>query len=440
MNLPQVTDLSEGELDPDFGDNGKVFLKTPDPEGQVFRLRGMVIDGQGNTYIAGDVLRATGRSDYCCVKLDARGNLDTTFGKAGYVTGRFDDDNAGMTHSSAESPVMLDDGKLLLIGIFFDGSLKKSKALVRLNFDGSLDLEFGQQGKVIIDLQDESNLLRTSREPCRFDAQSPDAILRSTVLPDGRILLHESVRWGSDRTTTAVIRLSPNGVLDDSFGEKGIVQISHPNFAHTLLTDLLAKQDGTYVLAGFAHNKDLNPASALLTRLTHTGEIDTTFADAGYRLITPERNSSDYLTHTLIAQPNRRLLAVGRTSGAQVSGLMISREADGSENIQFNRGEPLQTRLDGYETIWHGASIMSNGKILLFGQVNPTGTPKHVVARFIDDGTLDTSYANGKGWRMFALDRGFREAAAFSQSKVTFFASVIVAGTTTYCVARGLIG
>jgi uncharacterized delta-60 repeat protein len=439
MNLQQTpTNVSQGRLDPDFGDNGKVILETPDPLDQQLLMRGLLVDTLGNTYIAGDVLRSTRRSDYCCVKLDARGNLDKTFGKAGYVTGRFDDDNGGITHSLAQEIVELDDGKLLLIGIFFDGDLKLSKALVRLNSDGSLDLEFGQQGKVIINLKGESKRLRSSNEPSRFAAQSPSESLRSTVLPDGRIILHEHVGWGG-KTTTAVIRLSSSGVLDDTFGENGIVQISYPDFPHTYLNDLLAKQDGTYVLAGYVSNNNLTAASGLLTRLTHAGEIDTSFADNGYHLVTPEQSHFDFFIEKLVAQTNRRLLALGDTYDGGVAGLLVSREADGSVNIQFNRGRPLLTQLDGHQTVWHSASILGNGKILVFGEVNISGTTSHVVARFIDDGTLDTSYANGKGWRMFDIGEAFRDAVGFTEGKVTFLGSVVFEGRYEYCVARGLI-
>ncbi|MCL9803672.1 delta-60 repeat domain-containing protein [Pseudomonas sp. AKS31] len=441
MNLQQTPiTVSQGELDPAFGENGKVFLKTPDPLDQSFDMRGLLVDEEGNTYITGDILRSTRRTDYCCVKLDARGNLDKAFGTAGYVAGRFDSDNGGMTHSHAHEIVKLGDGKLLLIGSFFDGSLKKSKALVRLNADGSLDLGFGEQGKVIIDLGDESKLLRKSRGPSRFAAQSQGENSRSTVLADGRIVLHETVGWSFAKTTSAVIRLSATGDLDDSFGKHGIVQISHPDFSHTELNDLLAKKDGTYVLAGHAYNDDFNSVSALLTRLTDAGEIDTSFADDGYRLVTPEQNDLDFLIGKLVAQTNRRLLAVGWTYGGGVAGLLISREADGSKNIQFNGGEPLQTRLDGYQTTWHCASIKHDGKILVFGLVQTSDTPSYVVARFIDDGTLDTSYANGKGWRTFPIGEAFLDAASFTEDKVTFLGQVIVAGRPAYCVARGLIG
>lgn len=440
MNLQQTPiNVSVDYLDPEFGDDGKVFLQTPDPLDQEFSMRGLFVDASGNTYISGDVLRSTARSDYCCVKLDSRGKLDTAFGTAGYVNGRFDDDNGGVTHSHAHEIVKLDDGKLLLVGIFFDGSLNKSKALVRLNPNGSLDADFGHQGKVIIDLKDESKLLHRSRRPALLAAQPTGQNLRSTVLPDGRILLHEHVGWGFEKTTTAIIRLSAQGALDESFGENGIVHISHPEFSHTLLNDLLAKQDGTYVLAGDVHNDDLNSVTGLLTRLTHTGEIDTSFAGEGYELVTPAHTHTDFHVEKLIGQTNRRLLTVGSTYGGDVAGLLVSREADGSKNIQFNSGEPLQTRLGGYQTIWHSASIMSNGKILVCGLVQTSGPASCVIARFIDDGKLDTSYANGKGWRMFAIGQAFRDAASFTEDKVTFLGSVDVAGRRNYCVARGLI-
>ncbi|MFJ2528837.1 hypothetical protein [Pseudomonas helmanticensis] len=441
MNLPQTqTSMSQGALDPAFGDNGKVFLKPPDTQDQAFDMRGLFVDALGNTYIAGSILRSTGRSEYCCVKLDAQGNLDKKFGAAGYVIGHFGDDNGGLRNSHIHEIVKLDDGKLLLIGIFFDGNSNRLKALVRLNADGSLDLKFGQEGQVIIDLNDESKLLHKSHEPSRFAEQTQGENPRSTVLLDGRILLHELAHWGWEKTTTAVIRLSASGVLDDSFGKNGIVHISHPDFAHTELNDLLVKQDGTYVLAGHVYNDDLNADPALLTRLTDAGQIDTSFADHGYRLVTSEQNYLDFHIEKLVAQTNRRLLVVGQTHRGDVAGLLISREADGSKNIQFNGGEPLQTKLDRYQTTWHNASIMRDGKILVFGLISTSDTPSCVVARFIDDGNLDTSFANGKGWQMFAIGEGFRVGAGFTEDKVTFLGHVIVEGRREYCVARGLIG
>jgi hypothetical protein len=118
---------------------------------------------------------------------------------------------------------------------------------------------------------------------------------------------------------------------------------------------------------------------------------------------------------------------------------LISRESDGKPNIQFNAGKPLLSRLQGIDTLWLDASIQSSGHILVAGLSQVSSGFNHVIARFTDDGKLDTDFADGKGWRVFDLERGIWTGVAIGEGKMTFLGQRQVDGQRVQCVGRGLI-
>lgn len=78
-------------------------------------------------------------SGKCVVRYDANGELDPSFGKDGIKT------KAGIGNTN--SVVMQPDGKILLVGDYYDGS-KSSIYLSRLYTSGDIDSSFGTNGEV----------------------------------------------------------------------------------------------------------------------------------------------------------------------------------------------------------------------------------------------------------------------------------------------------
>lgn len=391
-----------------------------------------MVDKTGRTYIAGSIGQSTGNA-YYLIRLDINGVHDTQFGQNGYVTGQFEDGEG--SHSFANEIVEQADGKLLLIGSFFQASLKRAIGVVRLDVAGNLDPAFNKTGKVAVYLSDDDPAHQTHQQLLN-PTNSESGSQRSTVLPDGKIVLHTTVGRDGNKIATAVIRLLPDGTLDVEFNQGEIAYVLHPNFTHTELYDLLAKQDGTYVLAGCVRSN--HPYRAVLNRLTATGKIDDSFANDGFEVMDPVENSLSVNVLKVIGQTNKRLLSVGYTEPAH-HGVLISRESDGKPNIQFNAGEPLLSRLQGIDTLWLDASIQSSGHILVAGLSHLSSGFNYVIARFIDDGRLDTDFADGKGWRVFDMERGVWRGAAIAEGKLTFLGQRQVGGQRVPCVGRGLI-
>lgn len=174
----RVTQLhADGTRDVSFGTDGLLTLQPPET---LYSVQGLTSLADGSLLV-----RATGG----LLKYTAGGELDNHFGINGIL-----EFAKGMGGSDV---AVQDDGKILLASFtvsFTDFSLQ------RFNADGSLDLSFGNQGSVSVDMPGDY------------------AVANAVALQDdGRILLGGSAfaNGGSD---FAAVRLNADGSLDSTFG------------------------------------------------------------------------------------------------------------------------------------------------------------------------------------------------------------------------------
>jgi uncharacterized delta-60 repeat protein len=188
------------ELDPAFGTNG---ISQTD----------VLTAGYENQYGAG-AFTPSGRlvmvgtnpnmAEWRLVELNPDGTLADDFGEGGVV-----DLMPRQGWNSAHAVVVQPDGKILAGGgISSDrgpGNRYTHLAVVRFLPDGQRDWAFGNRGKVIV--------------PVRF---SLDEVVTSLALQrDGKILAAGFAR--TDTWRIALMRLLPDGRLDPSFGDGGLV-------------------------------------------------------------------------------------------------------------------------------------------------------------------------------------------------------------------------
>jgi uncharacterized delta-60 repeat protein len=190
----------DGSLDASFGSGGKIttaigsrnaaYAVALQPDGKIIAA--------GFTYIVGD-------GDIALVRYNPDGSLDTTFGTGGTI--RTSIGNSGEdVHGVALQP----DGKIVAAGSSLTvNESDRDFTLVRYNPDGSLDINFGNEGKIITNIQ---------------GTGSSDIARAVVVQPNGKIVVagHSSgigsaafalVRYNSDGSRTppsaAEARLRP---------------------------------------------------------------------------------------------------------------------------------------------------------------------------------------------------------------------------------------
>jgi uncharacterized delta-60 repeat protein len=185
---------------------------------------------------------------------NADGTLDTSFGDGGSV-----DMEEGMpkgNHDSYQIAIQ-PDGKIVSIGVFHRPDpvppVDLKFALTRLNADGTPDTSFGDGGYVFTDSPDAAGYL---------DGRC------LTLLPDGKILAA-----GNGEQGLAMARYNPDGSLDTTFGDHGVVfdTNSRGGYAHQIMTDA----NGKILVASDSWG------GATVTRYNPDGTPDTTFGQGG---------------------------------------------------------------------------------------------------------------------------------------------------------------
>jgi uncharacterized delta-60 repeat protein len=201
---------SSGILDSTFGTGGKVTT----PNGA---SAGVAVLSDGRILIAGESFEV--------LRFTTSGVLDTTFGGG--------DGRAGagapllsQCHGMAVQP----DGRIVLVGAIFDPGMALVEALVRFDFNGTLDPGFGTGGRV-------------AATPIPPGHRALDVTFRS----DGRVVTCGVI--GEGPTTGLLSRYQSDGTPDSSFGTAGRVVTDLPG--NTLsFAGLAIQSDGKIVVAG----------------------------------------------------------------------------------------------------------------------------------------------------------------------------------------------
>lgn len=167
------------------------------------------------------------------VKLDSDGNLDSNFGDNGIVLLTEVSDN-----NSAFTSTELADGKILIGGGDWIGNYKIF--LAKLNSDGSMDNTFGTNG-IVFDSTYSSNsteLFSTSN---------------SIVQSDGKIIVYGNYTGETNNNSTsyAIKRYNEDGSIDTNFGIEGLA-VAFLEEATTHSFSLEIDSDGNYVIIGNA--------------------------------------------------------------------------------------------------------------------------------------------------------------------------------------------
>jgi uncharacterized delta-60 repeat protein len=301
---------ANGSLDTGFGDDGVVTLPM-EAAGDSFPSVALQRDGSGRILLGGDAIKVGSnlRWDFVLACYDADGSLDTSFGNNGIVT-----TDVGGADVGRDLAVQA-DGKILLAGHSFDGDYEF--ALLRYNDDGSLDTTFSDDGKLTtpllnrafgtsVVLQPDGKILlggyashvttidvnyfalvRYNYDGTLDTTFSVDGKLTTivsdgddrgysvTLQPDGKIILAGYVSEATDYPEGfALVRYNADGSVDTSFGELGTVITPVLDFGGRGYSVEL-QPDGKILVAGDVFDGDKYVFA--LIRYNSDGSLDNTF-------------------------------------------------------------------------------------------------------------------------------------------------------------------
>lgn len=210
---------------------------------------------------------------------------------------------------------------------------------------GSLDPSFGNGGKVVTPI--------TVNSVGSVALQTDGKIVVAATLDDFNIATE----------VFATVRYLPNGTLDGSFGNGGIVRTAFSNFLNTARA-LAITPAGKIVAAGEADSANGSVDEVAVARYTSTGTLDATFGNGG-KVTTP---ISGFFAGAYVAllQPDGKLLAgvlaIPPSDEAPLQAIVLRYNVNGSLDPFFGKNGSVITSLNG--TI-NGLAVESDNSILV---------------------------------------------------------------------------
>jgi uncharacterized delta-60 repeat protein len=398
LALTSPASAAAGQLDPSFGDDGRV---TTSFTGGALAAA-VAIQPNARIVAAGSTFANPNQFDFALARYRHPGSLDQSFDADGKVTTDFggSDVLAGVAIQA--------DGKIVAAGTTDAGVTGDDFALARYNPDGSLDLTFGGDGKVTTDFGD-------------VDNGSGGVAIQG----DGKIVVAGiTLDVATQQADFALARYNPDGSLDPTFDGDGKVTTDFGGFEQAL--GVAAQSDARIVVVGAINLEDF-----ALARYNPDGSLDQTFDGDGK--VTTDFGSFDVAADVGI-QADGKIVTAGSAFGA-TSGqdFAVARyNPDGRLDPSFDGDGKVTTDFggdDGNQAALLGLAIQRNAKIVVAGMTLTPADPLEqdfAVARYNSDGSLDQSFdVDGKVTTDFggtdfaggvAIQQGGKSVAAGSTS------------------------
>ncbi|BAY77072.1 hypothetical protein NIES25_35300 [Nostoc linckia NIES-25] len=213
------------------------------------------------------------------------------------------------------------------------------------------------------------------------------------IQSDGKILAvgySYMIHDGLNAPDFALVRYNPDGSLDNSFGNGGIVT-THVGSASDSGYSVTLQSDGKIVVAGYTwNNSQSNQPDFALARYNTNGSLDTSFGNGG-KVIT---NFGQDLGYKVLVQPDGKTILVGSIGNGDR--VLVRYNTDGSIDTSFGNSG----KVNG--TNGNTAVILSDGKIIVAGAAITDSNSysasgpliDFALARYHSNGSLDTSFGN----------------------------------------------
>lgn len=338
----------DGSLDNSFGDQGSIIMDLGSTEDFAFNV---VIQTDDKILVVGTSGEFTNR-DFSLARFNANGTKDQSFGNNGIVKTNilFDDELYTVALQS--------DGKIVA------GGVGNSKGYIfRFLANGILDTSFGSSGKVSLQYGDIT------------------IIHDIKILEDGSILA--AGQLGGNGADGFVAKMNSDGSTNTFFGSNGsyIVNSSNQEYINTLN----CQGDGKILLGGaYGYMSGSNPTvEFLIIRLLPEGILDNSFNSTGKITFSFGLNNAFNECNSLILNSNDDILAVGYTNNLQQtnSNFAIAKlTSNGKLDLTFGNNGKVINDFGSLKEKGQGALIDNNERLLVSGIYGDSSSP--IICRY----------------------------------------------------------
>ena len=324
---------TDGSLDKTFGEGGRVLTSFDSPytEGTDWRL--LAVQPDGRIVAATNLYKHDSRfneygfvsGDIVLERYKPNGTVDSSFGVNGIVI-----TDLGLDET-VNAMTLQKDGKIVLTGIQISN--------------------YGNNGPLLV---------------LRYNPEGTAVALQ----PDGKIVSGGDFNYGPGQL--CVYRYLPDGTLDKAFGINGRVttQFTETLFLH--IGSLAVLSDGS-ILAGGSGSDVIEKSNMVVVRYTPGGVIDKSFGKEGKAFVSFGLDTSSNVVR-LFVKPDGEILLAGTSGGAEsangvdVNFALAQLLPNGTPDISFGTNGKVSTDLNnGFTDDAKSAEMQKDGNVVIVG-------------------------------------------------------------------------
>ncbi|HEY9178741.1 MAG TPA: T9SS type A sorting domain-containing protein [Flavipsychrobacter sp.] len=299
--------------------------------------------------------------------------VDSTFGNNGVA---IFSPSATVNNNVGNAVITTNDG--MLIAGTTDGA-QDDIFVLKMDKDGNPDTSFFSTGKVVYDPQIGAN----------------DQVYHMDVQPDGKILLCGRTE-GQTYTQCLVMRLNPDGTLDQTFNQKGwltFVFIGNNNTAR------MVKWHDSIIYVACSSTVN-NSAYIYMAALEDDGNYYSDFGLGGLEYLVVNNNDKEYFRDFEITA-NKEILFLGTTfDGVKTHQFVHKLDSTGKKINSFGTNGTYLYSTVNTSVALNAMDLGPDGSIYL-GGFEKMGGDAAVIVKLTPSGQLDNTFASGNGKAFF---------------------------------------
>ena len=386
-----------GSLDSTFGLNGMVVTSVG---GFDDRIRAIEIQPDDKIVIGG-ASSVTGQLDFVIARYLIDGTLDSSFGTNGFTITNITNGTDIISDIALQN-----DGKIVVAGDIYNGTIYPDIAIARYNYNGNIDSNFATNGISVINLTGLNDNVRGIK-----------------IAQNGNIYVS-----GSANQNAFIISFRQDGTLNTSFNNTGILYpIQNVINGFTDIT----MQSNNQIIAAGGLSLPLSGADFLLMQFDSSGMPDSSFGING--VVTTDLGAMDGEGCVSMDIKNNKIV-LGGIAGINANQqdydfALASYNLDGSVDSSFNVAGQVITHISNGRDLLSEIKIQNDGKIVATGYTG--GVTDFVIVRYNIDGSLDSTFGvNGIVITDFASDFDIAYAMAIQNDyKILAGGTSVVAST-----------
>lgn len=257
---------------------------------------------------------------------------------------------------------------------------------------------------------------------------------------DGKILV-AGYWWDTGFTSQhpfLLVRLTPNGAVDPSFGSNGVVSKIFGT-AYAEASGVVVQPDGKILVVGScAPVSSASSNEFCLARYLSTGALDVSFNTTG--TLVSNVVSGRERANTVALQPDGKILVAGTCDNVFSDDFCVVRYLpNGALNIDFGVNGRVFTAIGNGNDAARAIALRPDGRIVVAGGCVNDSISRFCVAQYFRSGALDTSFS-GDGMAITTMGTADASvnAMALQHDGRLVVAGRCVNGSDDFCLARFL--